>query len=178
VSVWTSVVTPGLVAAAVTFTANWWLRPRASLRTIRSGFTYDDLDRIERAKNPNVPDQQHRSPWHIVRLTNFGDGTAYDVELSGKNCRPRVWIADSGKKQNEATDPEVAWPMWDRNLAALPPGESVHVLLMCVTDERNSAELTVTWSNMPGRSRRRSTRYAVRDQLGIETGWPGSNPDL
>ena len=80
--------------------------------------------------------------------------------------------------ETEQQDPKVAWPMWDRKLAALPAGESVQVLLMCVLDERNSAELKATWVDMPGRSRRRSVRYAVKDQLGIETGWPGKNAEL
>ena len=39
---------------------------------------------------------------------------------------------------------------------------------MCVTDEHEFAELEVTCSDMPGRSKRRSTSYLVKDQRGIE----------
>jgi hypothetical protein len=178
-SVWTSVATSGVIAAAVTFAANWWvLRSRARLRMVRSGFTLDDADRLHRAKNPNTPEEQTRTPWHVVRLTNYGDGTAYDIELTGRNCRPRLWVADTGQAEWEGNAPELKWPMWDRKLAALPAGESIQILLMCVLDERNSAEVRARWSDMPGRSRRRSTRYAVKDDRGIETGWPGTNPDL
>ncbi|WP_156768056.1 hypothetical protein [Mycobacterium sp. E1386] len=174
-----TVVSSGAFAAAVTFAANWWLlRPRASLRIVRSGQTLEDADRLFRAKNPNQPGEQVRAPWHWLRVTNYGDAPAYDLELIGKNCRPRTWVADTGQSQTQDDPPEVKWPMWDRKLAALPAGESVQVVLMCVQDERNSAQLKVSWHDMPGRSKRRSTSYSVKDQRGIETGWPGMNPDL
>ncbi|UGT94868.1 hypothetical protein KN246_15875 [Mycobacterium intracellulare] len=179
-SVLISILTSGSVAALVTLAGNWWvLRPRAALRIVRSGQTFEDADRLRRArKNAQEHEELVRMPWHVVRLTNYGDGVAYDIELDGKNCRPRAWVADTAVSQTEADPLEVAWPMWDRKLAALPAGASVQVLLMCVLDERNSAKLKVTWLDMPGRSRRRSTRYSVKDQLGIETGWPGKNPEL
>jgi hypothetical protein len=178
-SVLISILTSGVVAAVVTLVANWWLmRPRAALRIVRSGQTFDDADRLRRAKDMAAEGELIRTPWHIVRVTNYGDGAAYDVEIDGKNCRPRVWIADAGATETSDGPVEVKWPMWDRRLAALPAGESAHVLLMCVQDERHSAKLKVSWLDAPGRSRRRSTRWAVKDQLGIETGWPGKNPEL
>jgi hypothetical protein len=178
-SVLISVLTSGVVAALVTFAGNWWfLRPRAALRMVRSGQTFEDADRLRRARKGAQEQELVRTPWHLVRLTNYGDGAAYDIELDGKNCRPRVWVADTAMSQTQDDPLEVAAPMWDRKVGALPAGQSVHVLLMCVLDERNSAKVKVTWLDMPGRSRRRSTRYAVKDQLGIETGWPGQNPEL
>jgi hypothetical protein len=177
-----TVLLSGVFAALVSFAANWWfLRPRAALRIVRSGQTLEDADRLFRARQPANPQQKPelvRTPWHHVRVTNYGDGPAYDIELDGKNCRPRVWVADTGMSQTQDDPPEMRWPMWDRKLAALPASESVQVVLMCVLDERNSAQLKVTWSDMPGRGKRRSTRYSVKDQFEIETGWPGNNPEL
>jgi hypothetical protein len=174
-----TVLLSGVFAALVTFAMNWRiLRPRATLRIVRSGQTLEDADRLFRAKDSAAEAELVRTPWHLVRVTNYGDGPAYDIQLDGKNCRPRVWVADAGQTQTSEDAPELAWPMWDNKLPALPAGESVQVLLMCVTDERNTAQLTVAWHDMPGRSKRRSARYSVKDGLEIETGWPGKNPEL
>jgi hypothetical protein len=63
-------------------------------------------------------------------------------------------------------------------MAELPASKSVQLLVMRVTDERNSPELKVTWQDMPRRSTRRSTRWAIKGQLEIETGRSGKNPEL
>jgi hypothetical protein len=52
-----------------------------------------------------------------VLLTNYGDGTAYDIKLSGSHCRPRVWVRDMGRQETKdaepvAAEPVAAEPMW------------------------------------------------------------------
>jgi hypothetical protein len=96
-SIWSGLVGPGVVAAAVTLAFNWWIqRPRTDLRMIRSGFTVTDLERLKRAKEKASDTALQWQPWHVVRLTNYGDGTGYDIKLTGTNCRPRVWVDDGG----------------------------------------------------------------------------------
>ncbi len=94
-----SVLTPGVVAAGVTLATNWWLlRPRADLRMAVGTQTVEDADRLLRANDGSASWGDHLNwlPTAFVRLTNYGDGTAYDVRLSGTNCRPRVWVGDEG----------------------------------------------------------------------------------
>lgn len=188
-SVWQSVFTvlaSGVFAALVTFGLNWWLtRLRADLRMIRSGSTAEDVERLIRAR-PNATEAAKQwQLWHVVRLTNYGDGTAYDLKLTGTDCRPRVWVADTAIEQTGDAVPENAvvtqWPMWSDRVSMLAPGESVHVLLMCLSDDsRNDATVAVSWTPLPGRQllrRRQLSQYALKDERGIETGWPGQRSD-
>lgn len=100
-SIWTSLVTPGVVAAAVTLLANWWLlRARASLRMSPSGQTVEDLERLGRAQYRVPEEERSRFVTQVVRLTNYGDGTAYDIELTGRNCRPRVRLSVRREDRN------------------------------------------------------------------------------
>jgi hypothetical protein len=144
-SIWSGLVGPGVVAAAVTLAFNWWIqRPRTDLRMIRSGFTVTDLERLKRAKEKASDTALQWQPWHVVRLTNYGDGTGYDIKLTGTNCRPRVWVDDGGIEvpmptyappppppdnappPQPETIPTKKWPMWSDTISALVPGELVH----------------------------------------------------
>lgn len=177
-SVLPSVLTSGVVAAVVTLAAHYWLqRPRADLRMARINWTLAVAERLYRAKQDIDAEraQQHWQLRHVVLLTNYGDGPAYDIRLSGERCRPRAWIADAGQQQTAEEPPVVKWPMWSNTLAALEPGESVSILVMSSPD--SSVEppvIEVSWPRLPRRGLGRHKRsYDLARARTVETGWPG-----
>ena len=47
-------------------------------------------------------DRDEKTAWlaeDFVLVTNYGDGPAYDIKLSGSNCRPRVRLRDTGRQR-------------------------------------------------------------------------------
>lgn len=181
VSIWSSVLTPGLIGAIVTAVVYTWVqRPRADLRLQMVGLTATDLERLSRAKTEgNAHEaQKHWGIPHAIRLTNYGDGAAYDIQLAGTGCRPRVWIDDLGGQDNDGP-PYVGWPMWSNKLSVLEPGDSVTVLAMGSPDRsRPQPVLEMSWPRLPrrGLGRVRQT-FRLADAPPIESGWPG-NKDL
>lgn len=155
------------------------------------GETLEVADQLYRAEKDGEAGRvrQHWDRRGVVRLTNFGDGTAHDVRVSGSDCRPRVWLADmgiaqlntriddDGKTHQEPIPPIVGWPMWSDKLAALKPGESVDVIVMSSPDEsRPKPVLEASWAGpLSNRrfSRRRTRRYDLATARAIEVGWPG-----
>lgn len=114
--IWSHVIAPGLVAALVTTVLYLWIqRPRADLQMIRINQTVEVAKWLARAKNDEDPAGQEAmkywEPRHIVLVTNYGDGTAYDVKFSGTDCRPRVWVRDTGTQEAEDTPVVVGLPM-------------------------------------------------------------------
>lgn len=143
----------------------------------RSQQTLEDTDRLLRANkgSGNWINHPHWQPLHFVRLTNYGDGTAYDIRLSGDECRPRVWVGDTGGQKTENDPPTVVWPMWSDTIAALEPGQSVQVLVMTSPDRsRKPPALEARWPRMPRRGFGwKRCRYDLATARTIETGWPG-----
>jgi hypothetical protein len=177
-SILSSVVTPGLVAAAVTAVLYVWiLRPRANLHMVRINETVEVAKWLARAKADVDADEarKHWQPQDIVLLTNYGDGTAYDIRLSGSNCRPRVWVRDTGHRETEDAPLMVGEPMWSDQLAALEPGKSWSVVVMSSTDPTLPRPvLEVSWPRLPRRGLgRKKRRYDLAKANTIETGWPG-----
>lgn len=175
----TSVVTPGLVAAGVTVVTNWWLhRPHADLRMVVGGQTVEDAERLLRANNgdSNWANHPHWIPLCFVRLTNYGDGAAYNVKLSGERCRPRVWVEDAGVVPIQGKPPEVSWPMWSDTVAALEPVETVNIYVIGSMDQSLAKPIvTASWPRLPGRrwDWRKTLRYDLASARTIEMGWPG-----
>jgi hypothetical protein len=179
-SILSSVVTPGVVAAGVTAVLYGWIqRPRADLRMVRINQTEAVAERLFRAKQDKDAAQALWQAHDTVLLTNYGDGTAYDIKLSGSDCRPRVWVADVGREewQGEGTGTKVVAdaPMWSNELKALEPGEHVSVIVMSSTDKSlQKPVLEVSWPRLPRRGLgRRKRRYDLANARTIETGWPG-----
>ncbi|MGA5540785.1 hypothetical protein ACPCIR_02950 [Mycobacterium sp. NPDC051198] len=176
---WTSIFTPGLVAAGVTLLTNWWLqRPRADLHMVVGAQSLDDADRLLRGNqgDTNTANHPHWQPLFFVRLTNHGDGIAHNVKLTGERCRPRVWIGDSGMVPAQGKPAEIAYPLWSNTVAALGPGDSVNIYVMGSLD-RSLAKpvIEASWPRLPGRrwDWRKSTRYDLASARRIEEGWPG-----
>jgi hypothetical protein len=176
---WTSILTPGVIAAAVTVLTNWWVqRPRADLRMVVGSQTIEDADRLLRANNgdTNMANHPHWLPLCFVRLTNYGDGTAHNIRLSGgERCRPRVWVGDSGVVPIQGKPPKVHYPMWSDTVAAIEPGETVNIYVMGSAD-RSLAKpvIEASWPRLPGRRVGRITyRYDLAEGRRIEEGWPG-----
>ncbi len=180
-SIWSSVVTPGVVAAGVTVTFNWWiLRPRADLRLVPGVQTVEDAERIQRANDgsSNWSNHPHWQPRFFVRLTNHGDAAAHGIDLfASHDCSPYIWIGDAPKLELNQP-PTAGQPMWSSNVGALEPNESVTVMVMCGAGPKQKIPtLTVSWPRLPGR------RFAGRNRrhiyLGtaptVETGWPGGH---
>ena len=94
VSILSTVGGPGVVAAGVT-TALYCVvqRPRADLHMVKINQTVEVAKRLARARTDLDAEEaiKHWQARDIVLLTNYGDGTAYDIRLSGSHCRPRVW---------------------------------------------------------------------------------------
>jgi hypothetical protein len=181
VSIWFSVLTPGLIGAGVTALVYTWVqRPRADVRLQSVGLTVIDLERLQRAKTNGqaAEAQKHWGVPHCVRLSNYGDGAAYDIELTGTECRPRVWIDDLGAQDGD-DEPYASWPMWSNKLSVLGPGESVTVLVMGSPDQsRPKPVLIISWPRLPRRGLGRVKRTLdLADAPSIESGWPG-NKDL
>lgn len=176
---WSSILTPGLVAAGVTVLTNWWLqRPRADLHMIVGSQSLEDADRLLRANNgdTNMINHPHWLPLCFVRLTNYGDGTAHNIKLRGERCRPRVWVGDSGVVPIQGKPPEIHYPMWSDTVAALEPGETVNIYVMGSMDQSIAKPvINASWPRLPGRrwDWRRTLRYDLAQARRIEEGWPG-----
>jgi len=188
VSVWSSVVTPGLVAAGVTTLLYLWIqRPRANLRMARINQTVDVAEWLWRAGTDEGMDaEEAKKHWHArdtVLLTNYGDGIAYDIKLSGTNCRPRVRVRDMGRQEAQDAPPVAGVPMWSDQLSALEPGKMMSVVVMSSPDQSLPRPvLVVSWSRLPGRLPmflaqtrlgRKRCSYDLATARTVETGWPG-----
>lgn len=181
-----SVVTPGLVAALVTAVIQ---HKRPDLQMIKIDQTKAVADWLARADTDKTPEaikaKTHWRPGDIVLLTNYGKATAYDIRVSGENCRPRVFFRDTALRKLEdggAGGPVGALPMWSNRYPALEPGKEWSLVVMRRTDESSGGRpvlevswrgLEFSWSRHPIR-RRRTRPFDVADAPNIiETGWPG-----
>lgn len=196
---WSSAFAPGVIAATVTLTANWWLtRPRANLRMVVTHQSAEDIERLARGNDGSASLTNPRSPLmpsFCVRLTNYGDGAAYDVKLTSDECQPRVWVGDSGEwigdEDRGGPRAAVRWPLWSDTLAALTPGESVNVLLMVNTEvkprmvnpEQKPPVVKASWPRLPGRRAKwlrwlrlgpASAECDLATARTIEAKWPGT----
>jgi hypothetical protein len=110
-----------------------------------------------------------------VLLTNYGDGTAYDIKLSGTHCRPRVWVRDMGRQETKGAPVTTAAPMWSDRIGAIEPGKSWSVVVMSSPDTTiPSPVLEVSWPRLPRRGiGRKKFTYDLATARTIETGWPG-----
>jgi hypothetical protein len=180
-SILSSVVTPGIVAAGVTALLYVWIqRPRADLQMVRINQTVEVARWLARARTDVDADEtmKHWQARDIVLLTNYGDGTAYDIRLSGSNCRPRVWVRDMGESDPESAQVVAKAPMWSNRLHALEGGDMWSVVVMSSPDKTLPPPvLEVSWPRLPGRRLgRKRRRYDLATARTIETGWPGKNP--
>lgn len=144
---------------------------------VRINYTVEVAKWLERAKTDIDADQasKHWQARDTVLLTNYGNGTAYDIKLSGSYCRPRVWVRDMGRQETKDAEPVAAAPMWSDQLGALEPGKSMSVVVMSSPDPTlPKPVVVVSWPRLPGRSfgGRRKTRYDLATARTIETGWP------
>ena len=133
----------------------------------------DWLARAETDKDPKaIEAKKHWQPRDIVLLTNCGKGTAYDIRLSGSDCRPRVFFRDTaGRKLGDAAEPVAAVPMWSNRYPALEPGKEWSLVVMSSPDDtRKRPVLEVSWR---GLIRRKTRRFGLANANTIETGWPG-----
>jgi hypothetical protein len=142
---------------------------------------------LERAKtDAGTEAEEAKKHWQardIVLLTNYGDGTAYDIKLSGSDCRPRVWVRDVGAHETESGNVVTKWPMWSDQLGALEPGQKMSVVVMSSPDQsRPQPVLVVSWPRLPGRLPkflaqtrlgRKRCSYDLATARTVETGWPG-----
>jgi hypothetical protein len=111
-------------------------------------------------------------PLHIVLLTNYGDGTAYDIRLSGSDCKPRVWVRDEGETEGDKVVAKL--PMWNNRLGSLEPGRMISVVVMSSPDPTPPPVLKVKWKRMPRRHLGSEIRYYdLAKAHTVETGWPG-----
>lgn len=174
-----TVVTPGLVAAGVTVVTNWWIqRPHPDLRMARAAPTVEDHDRLLRANDGKTNWDGHTwLPATWVRLTNFGDGTAHDIHLSGENCQPYVWAGDSGQVPYEGQPPEIARPQWSATVPALEPGASITIHVLCTPALPKGQSITISWPRLPGRKigGRKSFQSDLANMRRIKEGWPGES---
>ena len=173
---WSSVVTPGVVAALVTALIQ---RKPADLQMIKINETKHVADWLARAETDQDPKaieaKKHWQPRDIVLVTNYGKGTAYDIRLSGSDCRPRVFFRDTaGRKLEEggdAAEPVAAGPMWSNRYPALEPGQEWSLVVMSSPDNtRKRPVLEVSWR---GLIRRKTRRFELANANIMETGWPG-----
>jgi hypothetical protein len=177
-----SLLLPPLGAAILSGVGVAWLQQhRPRLRMEVGALTVEDHVRLWRAN-------KQRNNWHgrdllpeFVRLTNYGNGTAFDVRLIGRHCLPRVWVGDAPTSSGglEQTDPEptIGVPMWDDSLSSLEPGESVTIFAMRPATKNplvGNPELTATWPRLPqlGIGRKR-IHIVIAEAPRVEMGWPG-----
>jgi hypothetical protein len=158
-----SVGAPVVVAALVTALIQ---RTRADLQLIKINETEHVADWLARAKTDQDPEaieaMKHWQPRHIVLLTNHGNGAAYNIKLSGSDCRPRVYVRSTAGAQ---------LPMWSKQYPVLEPGEMWSLVVMTSTDQtRKQPVLEVSWR---GRFRRKKKSFDLANAPTMETGWPG-----
>jgi hypothetical protein len=178
VSFLSSVLTPGVVAATVTVLLYVWVqRPRADLQMVRINQTVEVAKWLALARTDRDAEEamKHWQARDIVLLTNYGDGTAYDIKLSGSHCRPRVWVRDMGRQEMQDGPVVAAAPMWSDKLGALEPGQKISVVVMSSPDPTLPRPvLEVSWPRLPGRRLgRKKRRHDLANARTIETGWPG-----
>jgi len=188
-SILSSVLVPGVVAAGVTLLFYWWIqRPRADLQMVKIYETVEVTKWLARArKDPDAEEAMKRQARDIVLLTNYGDGIAFDIKLSGTNCIPRVYVRDVGEMKDaevgetkdaevgetkdaevgETKDAEVVakWPMWSDRLGALKPGEMMSVVVMSDPALKERPVLEVSWPRLP----RRLPKCLIHTRLGSIT---------
>ena len=120
VSILSSVLVPGVVAASVTVLLYWWIqRPRADLDMVKINQTVAVAKLLVRAeKDPDADDAMKDPDARVtVLLINYGDGPAYDIRLKGTYCEPRVWVRDVG--ETEGGEVVTGVPMWSNRLGTL-----------------------------------------------------------
>lgn len=177
---WTWVFLPPVVSAvlAALFTA-WLQLPRARIRLVRGALTVEDSERLWRGNRKKHNWAGHSLMPQFMRMTNYGNGTAFDVRLAGRHCEPWIWAGDApsstGTLDEVDPPPELGLPIWSQSLGALEPGESVTILVMTSQDPLvGEPELTVTWPRLPQLNLwRRTVRTSLRDTPPAEVGWPG-----
>jgi len=123
---WMTALPPAAIGALLGAVAVWWMQhPRADLRIAAGSMTVEDYERLLRGNIRSGDFSQHPFPHpDAVLLTNYGNGTAYDIQFKGTHCRPRVWVGDAFKHPLEGQLVEVGPPMWNDTLGALAPGVS------------------------------------------------------
>lgn len=173
---WSSVVTPGVVAALVTGLIQSKPADLQMIKINETKHVADWLARAETDKDPKaIEAKKHWQPRDIVLVTNFGKGAAYDIRLSGSDCRPRVFFRDTaGRKleeEGDAAEPVAAVPMWSNRYPALEPGQEWSLVVMSSPDDtRKRPVLEVSWR---GLIRRKTRRFELANANIMETGWPG-----
>jgi hypothetical protein len=169
----TSVLTPGLVAAGVTVFFGWIQRPRPYLQMVRVDRTVDVAKWLALAEK----DRDEKTAWlaeDFVLVTNYGDGAAYDIKLSGSNCRPRVRVRDTGRQEVEDGPVVPSVPIWSNRLGALQPGGEMSVVVMRSPDPSlPSPLLEVSWPRPLRWLGRRKRRLDLATAPIMESGWPG-----
>jgi hypothetical protein len=150
-------------------------RKRADLQMIKINETSHVADWLARAKTDQDADaieaMKHWQPRHIVLLSNHGNGTAYNIKLSGSDCRPRVFVRNTASQdpKGEGAHAVAGLPMWSKRYPALEPGGMWSLVVMTSTDQtRKEPVLKVSWR---GLFCRKEIDLAKADT--IETGWPG-----
>lgn len=178
-SILSSVLVPGVVAASVTALLYWWIqRPRADLDMVKINQTMAVAKLLVRAeKDPDADDAMKDVDARvIVLLTNYGDGTAHDIRLKGTNCSPRVWVRDVG--ETEGAEVVAGVPMWNDRLGALGAGQMMSVVVTSSPDKdafsTRARSIEVSWPLLPRRGLcRKKRQYDFATVPTIETGWPG-----
>jgi hypothetical protein len=179
---WQWLLFPPLLAAILSGVGVAWVQhPRPRLRMAVGAETVEDAVRLWRAnKRRNNWAGQDLLP-EFVWLTNYGNGIAFDIQLVGSHCLPRVWVVDAPTSESglDETDPEpeIGFPMWSESLSSLGPGESVTIFAMRPATKNpltGNPELTVTWPRLPQFGRWRKREHIVLSEAPrVEGGWPG-----
>jgi hypothetical protein len=143
--------------------------------------TVEDQERLWRANKKKYNwDGRELFP-EFVRLTNYGNGTAFDIRLAGTHCLPRVWVGDVptsiGTLEETDPAPEIGVPMWSESLSSLGPGESVTIFAMRPATKNplsGNPELTASWPRLPQLGRWQKREHIVLSEAPrVEMGWPG-----
>jgi hypothetical protein len=177
---WPWVFLPPLLAAALTVLFTWWVQhPRARLDLVVGALTVEDQVQLWRANKRKYNMVGHDLTPLFVRLTNHGNGTAFDVQLVGTHCSPRVFAGytptSRGTLEETDPEPEIGFPMWAESLSTLGPGESVTIFVMTSKSPLlGTPELTVTWPRLPQFGKWRKRLHIVLSEAPrMEMGWPG-----
>ena len=99
----------------------WIQRPRPYLQMVKIDQTVHVAEWLALAEK----DRDEKTAWlaeDFVLVTNYGDGPAYDIKLSGSNCRPRVRLRDTGRQEVDDGPVVPTLPIWSNRLGALQPG--------------------------------------------------------
>lgn len=180
-----SIVVPGVVSASVTVLLYVWIqRARPHLKMVRIHRTKHVAEWLKAAEADTSPEAvtaaTYWQPEYIVLLRNYGDGTAYNIKVSGNtSCRPRVPILTTGEQGVADSMVVAGMPMWSDRLAALEAGKQWSVVAMTSTDKSLPPPvLKVSWTGLPRRGLLRHRRCLKLAEANlIETGWPGKTDD-